>query len=44
MMINPADAQQLAAYTKLSQQSKASVDGTNVVGGAPGKLTLDAAA
>lgn len=44
MMINPADAQQLAAYTKLSQQSNASVDGTTVVGGAPGKLALDAAA
>ncbi|EMD95470.1 hypothetical protein COCC4DRAFT_99651, partial [Bipolaris maydis ATCC 48331] len=44
MMINPSNATQLAEYTKKSQQSSASVDGTDVVGGTPGKLALEAAA
>jgi hypothetical protein len=44
MMVNPASTQQLADYVKLSQQSQASTDGTNVVGGTAGKLALDAAA
>lgn len=44
MMINAASAQQLADYTKLSQQTESSTDGTDVVGGTAGKLALDAAA
>ncbi|KAG9194571.1 hypothetical protein G6011_04606 [Alternaria panax] len=44
MMINPANAQQLADYVKLSQQSESSTDGTDVVGGTAGKLALDTAA
>ncbi|CAN9308062.1 unnamed protein product [Alternaria alternata] len=31
MMVNPANAQQLADYVKLSQQSQSSTDGTDVV-------------
>ena len=44
MMINAASAQQLADYTKLSQQTESSTDGTDVMGGTAGKLALDAAA
>ncbi|CAN9215385.1 unnamed protein product [Alternaria alternata] len=44
MMVNPANAQQLADYVKLSQQSQSSTDGTDVVGGTAGKLALDTAA
>jgi hypothetical protein len=44
MVVNPKDAKQVAGYAKLSQESKASVDGKAVVGGAPGKIGLTAAA
>ncbi|KAF1943052.1 hypothetical protein EJ02DRAFT_152799 [Clathrospora elynae] len=44
MVINAATAKQVADYTKLSQQTQKSTDGTNVVGGTAGKIALAAAA
>ncbi|KAH7398241.1 hypothetical protein BKA66DRAFT_407370 [Pyrenochaeta sp. MPI-SDFR-AT-0127] len=44
MVINAANAQQIADYTKLSQQTESSTDGTDAVGGTPGKISLDTAA
>ncbi|CAO2654735.1 Nn.00g114680.m01.CDS01 [Neocucurbitaria sp. VM-36] len=44
MVINAANAQQVADYTKLSQQTQSSTDGTDVVGGTAGKISLDTAA
>ena len=44
MVVNAASAQQVADYTKLSQQTESSTDGTDVVGGTAGKIGLDAAA
>lgn len=44
MVVNPANAKQVADYAKLSQESTESVDGTDVVGGTAGKIGLDTAA
>ncbi|KAF2177564.1 hypothetical protein K469DRAFT_677181 [Zopfia rhizophila CBS 207.26] len=44
MVINPANAQQVVDYVKASQATNASVDGTGVVGGTVGKISLDTAA
>lgn len=44
MVINAVNAQQIADYTKLSQQTERSTDGTDAVGGTPGKISLDTAA
>jgi plastocyanin len=44
MIVNAQSAQQVAEYSKLSQASKESVDGTNVVGGTAGKISLATAA
>ncbi|KAJ4985879.1 extracellular serine-rich protein [Stagonosporopsis vannaccii] len=44
MVINPANAQQVADYAKLSQATEKSTDGGDPVGGAAGKIALDQAA
>ncbi|KAJ4410901.1 hypothetical protein N0V91_001830 [Didymella pomorum] len=44
MVINPANAKQVADYAKLSQATEKSTDGTDVVGGTAGKIALDQAA
>ncbi|OAL54319.1 hypothetical protein IQ07DRAFT_263644 [Pyrenochaeta sp. DS3sAY3a] len=44
MIVNAASAQQVAEYTKLSQQTESSTDGSSVIGGTPGKISLDTAA
>jgi hypothetical protein len=44
MVLNAANAKQVADYAKLSQASVKSVDGTSVVGGTAGKIGLATAA
>jgi plastocyanin len=44
MIVNAKSAQQVAEYSKLSQATKESVDGTTVVGGSAGKIGLATAA
>ena len=44
MVVNPANAGQVAEYAKNSQATESSTDGTDVVGGTPGMIGLDAAA
>lgn len=44
MIVNAANAQQIANYTKKSQQTDKSTDGTAVVRGTMGKIALDTAA
>lgn len=44
MVVNAANAKQVADYAKLSQESAESVDGTDVVGGTAGKIGLATAA
>ncbi|KAF1919812.1 hypothetical protein BDU57DRAFT_443266 [Ampelomyces quisqualis] len=44
MVVNPANAKQVADYAKMSQESGDSVDGTDVIGGTAGKIGLDVAA
>ncbi|KAF9694388.1 hypothetical protein EKO04_007522 [Ascochyta lentis] len=44
MVINPASAQQVADYAKLSQATEKSTDGGEPVGGTAGKIALDQAA
>lgn len=44
MVVNPGSAQQVADYSKKSQETTESVDGTDVVGGTAGKIALDTAA
>jgi hypothetical protein len=44
MVLNAANAKQVADYAKLSQASDKSVDGTSVVGGTAGKIGLATAA
>ncbi|KAF2829150.1 hypothetical protein CC86DRAFT_318212, partial [Ophiobolus disseminans] len=44
MVVNAANAQQVAEYSKVSQGTEKSTDGTDVVGGTAGKIGLDIAA
>ncbi|KAJ4366038.1 hypothetical protein N0V95_000264 [Ascochyta clinopodiicola] len=44
MIVNPASAQQVAEYSKLSQATEKSTDGGEPVGGTAGKIALDQAA
>jgi hypothetical protein len=44
MVVNAANARQVAEYAKKSQATTESVDGTDVVGGTAGKIGLDIAA
>ncbi|KAF2800240.1 hypothetical protein K505DRAFT_224222, partial [Melanomma pulvis-pyrius CBS 109.77] len=44
MIVNPAAPEQITAYSKLSQATTSSTDGTTVIGGAVGRLALDVAA
>ncbi|KZM25964.1 hypothetical protein ST47_g2897 [Ascochyta rabiei] len=44
MIVNPASAQQVADYAKLSQATEKSTDGGEPVGGSAGKIALDQAA
>ena len=44
MVVNAANAQQVAEYAKLSQATESSTDGTDVIGGTAGKISLDTAA
>lgn len=44
MIVNVASAKQVTDYSKKSQGTQKSVDGTNVVGGTAGKIGLDIAA
>jgi hypothetical protein len=44
MVVNAQNAQQVAEYAKKSQATKESTDGTNVVGGTAGKISLATAA
>jgi plastocyanin len=44
MVVNAANAKQVADYAKKSQSTTESTDGTNVVGGTAGKIGLDIAA
>ncbi|KAH7395236.1 hypothetical protein DE146DRAFT_101086 [Phaeosphaeria sp. MPI-PUGE-AT-0046c] len=44
MVVNAANARQIADYAKLSQESAESVDGTDVIGGTPGTISLATAA
>lgn len=44
MVVNPVNAKQVADYAKVSQATKESKDGTSVVGGTVGKITLANAA
>jgi hypothetical protein len=44
VMVVNGNAEQVAEYTKKSQQTESSVDGTDVVGGTAGSISLDTAA
>jgi hypothetical protein len=44
MVVNAQNAKQVADYAKISQASAKSVDGTSVIGGTAGKISLATAA
>jgi hypothetical protein len=44
MIVNAKSAQQVADYAKLSQATEKSTDGTSVMGGTAGKISLATAA
>jgi hypothetical protein len=44
MVVNAVNAGQVAEYAKKSQGTSESVDGTDVVGGAAGRIALEGAA